>query len=115
TLAAGGRLPAARAPWYRLVEAVARGGRAPQLRRSGRTVAREGPIMVRMRARATDAGELAEAIFAMEDDLLGVGCTRERLPFGEAFYDAAHPSIYDVNSLRAVVGRPTWRQLEAGF
>jgi len=71
--------------------------------------------MVRMRARATDAGELAEAIFAMEDDLLGVGCTRERLPFGEAFYDAAHPSIYDVNSLRAVVGRPTWRQLEAGF
>lgn len=70
--------------------------------------------MVGLLAARSDA-ETAEAIFAVEDDLLGLGCRRERLPFGEALVDAVHPSIYDVNSLRAVYGRPTWAQLESGF
>ena len=71
--------------------------------------------MVGMLAPAWSAGELAETIFAVEDDLLGLGCRRERLSFGEATIDAAHPSIYDVNSLRAVRGKPTWLELESGF
>jgi len=70
--------------------------------------------MVGLLASRSDA-EIAESIFAVEDELLGLGCRRVRLPFGDALIDAAHPSIYDVNSLRAVRGRPTWAQLEAGF
>jgi ribosomal protein S18 acetylase RimI-like enzyme len=92
-----------------------REGNEAALLRGGRTVASEGPIMVGMRARASSAAEIAEAIFAAEDDLLAFGCRRERLSFGEALVDAAHPSIYDVNSLRAVVGTPTWPVLESGF
>jgi len=71
--------------------------------------------MVGMLAPAWSDAELAETLFAMEDDLLAMGCRRERLPFGVALVDPAHPSIYDVNSLRAVRGRPTWFELEAGF
>lgn len=71
--------------------------------------------MVGLRARGAGAAALAESIFAAEDDLLAWGCRRERLPWGDAFIDAAHPSIYDVNSLRAVVGAPSFLDLEDGF
>ncbi len=71
--------------------------------------------MVGLVAPARSDAEISEAIFATEDELLSLGCRRERLPFGEALVDPVHPSIYDVNTLRAVQGRPSWPQLESGF
>jgi ribosomal protein S18 acetylase RimI-like enzyme len=70
--------------------------------------------MVRMLAARNEA-EVAEAIFAVEDELLALGCRRQRLPYGDALIDAVHPSIYDVNTLRAVWGRPSWAELESGW
>ncbi len=70
--------------------------------------------MVRMLAARNEA-EVAEAIFAVEDELLALGCRREHLSFGDALIDAVHPSIYDVNTLRAVWGQPSWADVEHGF
>lgn len=71
--------------------------------------------MLGLVARPRSAAEEAELILSTEDELLALGCRREKLPFGEALLDPDHPSIYDVNGLRAVHGRPRWDQLEQAF
>lgn len=71
--------------------------------------------MFRLLERSPGSQELAEAIFAAEDELLALGCERDRLSFADILADPAHPSIYDVNCLRNVRGRPSWPQLESGF
>lgn len=71
--------------------------------------------MFRMLERSPGSTGFAEAIFAAEDELLALGCRRDRLSFADLLADPAHASIYDVNCLRNVRGAPTWPQLESGF
>jgi ribosomal protein S18 acetylase RimI-like enzyme len=71
--------------------------------------------MVSLVAKPEDREGLSEAIFAVEDELLSLGCRRQRLAVGLAVVDPAHPAIYDVNSLRDVRGTPAWSELEEAF
>lgn len=71
--------------------------------------------MFRMLERSPGPSELAEAIFAAEDELLALGCQRDRVSFADILSDPDYPSIYDVNCLRNVRGRPSFAQIESGF
>ncbi len=71
--------------------------------------------MIREGERLPAADELAEAIFAAEDELLSIGCGGRRLPFGRLLVDRDHPAIYDVNCLRDVRGTPSLAELDAAF
>src|SRR5262249_17909329 len=71
--------------------------------------------MARLHAEGTSSREIAEMVFAAEDDLLAVGCRDVKLSFARALIDERHPSIYDVNCLRGVHGNPSMEEIELGL
>lgn len=68
-----------------------------------------------MYARSSETNPIAEIVLHMEDDFLAIGCQEIQLPFGRLLRDPSHPLIYDVNCIRAVVGRPTIDDLWGAF
>jgi len=68
-----------------------------------------------MHARTTETDPIAEVVLRTEDDFLAIGCQEIRLPFGRVLRDPSHPLIYDVNCIRAVVGRPSLDELWEAF
>lgn len=68
-----------------------------------------------MQAHTREENRFAETILEVEDDFLALGCEEIGLPFGRLLRDPAHPLIYDVNCIRAVVGAPTYGELQRAF
>ncbi|HLV61209.1 MAG TPA: GNAT family N-acetyltransferase [Fredinandcohnia sp.] len=68
-----------------------------------------------MHAHTREVDPLAEVVLRTEDDFLAIGCEEFFFPFGRALRDPQHPLIYDVNCLRAAVGRPSMDELWTAF
>lgn len=68
-----------------------------------------------MHAHTREVDPIADAVLQTEDDFLSIGCEEIRFPFGRVLRDPRHPLIYDVNCLRAVVGRPSLDEIWAAF
>lgn len=68
-----------------------------------------------MHAHTREVDPITESVLQTEDDFLAIGC--EEIPFahGRILRNPQHPLIYDVNCVRAVVGRPTMDELWDAF
>ena len=68
-----------------------------------------------MHAHTHEVDPVAETVLQTEDDFLAIGCEEIRFPFGRVLRNPSQPLIYDVNCVRAVVGRPSMDELWEAF